>query len=155
MGDHDQSQTDEADHVIAPIISIHIHSNYNPNNHDNDIALLKMKRPMTFKDHIQPICIPSYGALKYTLLTNLKFLYAQFSLIRKGSTCHKGLGCWLGKEVSCLKLSALGADGSENTAHILPRMHQVDQIHTRANHQKHVVRRKQRYRLLPGVIFFT
>jgi len=65
MGDHDQLKMDDADHVIAPIISIRIHLSYNPDNHDNDIALLKMKQPIKFRDHIQPICIPSYGTMKY------------------------------------------------------------------------------------------
>lgn len=69
MGDHDQTQTDEADHVIASVKRIRLHSNYNPNNHDNDIALLEMHRPIKFQEHIQPICIPSHGAIKF-LLTN-------------------------------------------------------------------------------------
>lgn len=61
MGDHDQRQTHEADHVVALVKKIHMHKNYNQGNNDNDIALLELLQPITFREHIQPICIPSYG----------------------------------------------------------------------------------------------
>lgn len=36
-----------------------IHPNYNDNNRANDIALLKLLKPVTFNDKIQPACLPT------------------------------------------------------------------------------------------------
>lgn len=38
---------------------IHIHPRYNwRENLDRDIALLKLKKPVAFSDHIHPVCLP-------------------------------------------------------------------------------------------------
>ena len=34
------------------------HPMYNPRNYDNDIAILKLKSPLTFNDNVQPACLP-------------------------------------------------------------------------------------------------
>lgn len=59
MGDHDQMQSDEAEHVIATVKRFFKAKDYS--NKENDIALLEMTRPIKFQKHIQPACIPSYG----------------------------------------------------------------------------------------------
>ena len=35
-----------------------VHRNYNPQNFDNDIALLELDPPVIFRPHISPICLP-------------------------------------------------------------------------------------------------
>ncbi|XP_030639723.1 complement C1r-A subcomponent [Chanos chanos] len=45
------------------IASIHIHPQYQGNNNfDNDIALIKLARPLTFNSEVQPLCLPPEGA---------------------------------------------------------------------------------------------
>jgi len=35
------------------------HRDFNPKNFNNDIALIKLRKPVTFKKHIQPVCLPN------------------------------------------------------------------------------------------------
>lgn len=45
--------------------SIHIHPEYNnPNlvDFNNDIALIKLQEPLTFRTSIMPVCLPAEGA---------------------------------------------------------------------------------------------
>lgn len=47
------------------VASVHVHPGYNnPNNIDynNDIALLKLKEPLTFNTNVMPVCLPAEGA---------------------------------------------------------------------------------------------
>ncbi|KAK2909182.1 hypothetical protein Q8A67_005019 [Cirrhinus molitorella] len=37
------------------------HANYRPEGHSYDIALIKLKLPLSFNDQVAPICLPSYG----------------------------------------------------------------------------------------------
>merc|ERR1711936_730082 len=39
--------------------SITLHENYNPNNINNDVAILKLKTPLTFNDKVRPACLPA------------------------------------------------------------------------------------------------
>jgi Trypsin len=71
LGDHDQLNKDEANHVDAWVTKIHMHSEFDPDSFDNDIALLELKQPIKFKKHIQPACVPSYGAKKCTEIIGL------------------------------------------------------------------------------------
>ncbi|KAH0629214.1 hypothetical protein JD844_011111 [Phrynosoma platyrhinos] len=38
--------------------AIIIHSGYNNENHDNDVALLKLTRSVRYNKYVQPICLP-------------------------------------------------------------------------------------------------
>ncbi|XP_017284517.1 transmembrane protease serine 13a [Kryptolebias marmoratus] len=40
---------------------IRINENYNSNTNDQDVALLKLKEPVTFSDKLQPACLPTFG----------------------------------------------------------------------------------------------
>lgn len=51
------------------VASIHVHSGYNnPNKLDfnNDIAMLKLKEPLTFNTNIMPVCLPPEDAMYET-----------------------------------------------------------------------------------------
>merc|ERR1712212_350725 len=43
----------------AFVESITLHENYNPNNINNDVAILKLKTPLTFNSKVQPACLPA------------------------------------------------------------------------------------------------
>lgn len=40
-----------------------VHRDYNPNNFDNDIALLELESPFILQPHVVPICLPEKGEL--------------------------------------------------------------------------------------------
>ncbi|KAG7174978.1 Proclotting enzyme-like 8 [Homarus americanus] len=58
LGEHDLNRTDEAVHEDFDIMSRTIHADFNPVSFANDIAILKLDRPVTFRDAIQPVCLP-------------------------------------------------------------------------------------------------
>uniref|UniRef100_A0A3Q3L232 complement subcomponent C1r n=2 Tax=Mastacembelus armatus TaxID=205130 RepID=A0A3Q3L232_9TELE len=73
------------DHPTAYAASIHIHPNYtNTNNLDfnNDIALIKLKDPITFNASIMPICLPEE---RDTYLTGLIGLVSGYGLTKNNS----------------------------------------------------------------------
>ncbi|ELW53211.1 Transmembrane protease serine 2 [Tupaia chinensis] len=45
---------------IEKVIS---HSNYDSNNKNNDIALMKLQTPLTFNDKVKPVCLPNPGLM--------------------------------------------------------------------------------------------
>jgi secreted trypsin-like serine protease len=41
------------------VASITLHENYNPNTNNNDVAILKLKTPLTINDKVKPACLPA------------------------------------------------------------------------------------------------
>jgi len=56
--DFNVNSTFEVDFAVEKIIS---HSAYNRRTYVNDIAILKLKEPITFTGRIKPLCLPSKG----------------------------------------------------------------------------------------------
>ncbi|XP_059482715.1 trypsin 5G1-like [Neocloeon triangulifer] len=64
IGDHDQTINSETIHtMMRPLSQIHVHKQYNAQTHVNDIALLKLRKPVKFNEGIQPACLPSSATL--------------------------------------------------------------------------------------------
>ncbi|XP_038594481.1 transmembrane protease serine 9-like [Micropterus salmoides] len=51
--------------VTQTISQTIIHPDYNPNNHDNDLCLLKLSSPVTFSIYILPVCLAATGSTFY------------------------------------------------------------------------------------------
>ncbi|CAL9698398.1 unnamed protein product [Knipowitschia caucasica] len=69
LGKHNRAQFERGEEKIVAIDEIIVHPKYNwKENLNRDIALLHMKRPITFSDRIHPICLPS-KAVARTLMT--------------------------------------------------------------------------------------
>ncbi|XP_064543788.1 serine protease grass-like [Drosophila montana] len=50
------------------------HADYLPGTNHNDIALIKLARPVEFKQHIRPICLPINATLQQTAESNENFV---------------------------------------------------------------------------------
>lgn len=59
IGKHSRTRYERNIEKISMLEKIYIHPRYNwRENLDRDIALLKLKKPITFSDHIHPVCLP-------------------------------------------------------------------------------------------------
>lgn len=47
--------------VVRKVKRMIVHRDYNPNNFDNDIALLELEQPYQLQPHVVPICLPTKG----------------------------------------------------------------------------------------------
>ncbi|XP_043828130.1 prothrombin, partial [Dromiciops gliroides] len=73
IGKHQRSKYERSMEKIAKLEKIILHPKYNwKENLDRDIALLKLKQPITFTDFIHPICLPSKETVKKLLLSGYK-----------------------------------------------------------------------------------
>lgn len=61
FGDHDQHITSESKAIQRAVISITKHRHFDPDTYNNDIALLKLRKPIVFSKIIKPICLPRYN----------------------------------------------------------------------------------------------
>lgn len=59
LGEHDLGREDEAKHEDFEILSQTLHPSYNsPTSFANDIAILKLSRPVKFRKGLVPVCLP-------------------------------------------------------------------------------------------------
>lgn len=58
LGDHDQFVTSETEAIQRAVSAIIRHRNFDQNTYNHDIALLRLRKPVTFNKGIQPICLP-------------------------------------------------------------------------------------------------
>ncbi|XP_069702855.1 trypsin-1 [Periplaneta americana] len=61
LGDHDQYQTDETPAIMRAVSAIIRHRNFDVNTYNHDIALLKLRKPVTFTKRVRPVCLPQSG----------------------------------------------------------------------------------------------
>lgn len=74
------------------------HESYDPNQNFNDIALLKLPRPVSFSEFISPVCLPLSEDLQDQLKIGRIFTVIGWGVTEKGSdtlseTTHS-LGKW-------------------------------------------------------------
>lgn len=58
LGDHDQFITTETQAIMRAVSAIIRHRNFDSNTYNHDIALLKLRKPVTFSKTIKPVCLP-------------------------------------------------------------------------------------------------
>ena len=60
-GEHDLKTASGYEQAI-PIAEIILHPSYNPNNYDNDLALVKLSRKAALNDRVRTACLPDQTA---------------------------------------------------------------------------------------------
>jgi len=68
LGDHDWTDSSEADSFRRSVLTVKIHPQYMiPNNLNNDVCLLKLDKPISFPAHpnVRPICLPKDASNSY------------------------------------------------------------------------------------------
>ncbi|XP_014253064.2 trypsin-1-like isoform X2 [Cimex lectularius] len=58
-GDHDQYVTTDSPAIMRAVSSIIRHRNFDVNSYNHDIALLKLRKPVSFTKNIRPVCLPN------------------------------------------------------------------------------------------------
>ena len=59
LGEHQRGANEGREQNI-PVEKIIYHETFNHQNLQNDIALIKLKRPILFNSHVSPICLPNF-----------------------------------------------------------------------------------------------
>ncbi|KAL0881591.1 hypothetical protein ABMA27_001420 [Loxostege sticticalis] len=58
LGDHDQTITTESAAIMRAVTAIVRHRSFDADSYNNDIALLKLRKPVNFSKIIKPVCLP-------------------------------------------------------------------------------------------------
>lgn len=58
LGDHDQTITTESAAIMRAVTAVIRHGQFDSDSYDNDIALLKLRKPVNFSRIIKPVCLP-------------------------------------------------------------------------------------------------
>lgn len=99
LGDHDQFITSESQAIMRAVSAIIRHRNFDSNTYNHDIALLKLRKPVTFSKTIKPVCLPTdnddpAGEWIYFSFKNKLILKTIWWFKRQNRNC-----CWLGKNI--------------------------------------------------------
>lgn len=61
LGDHDQYVNTDGVAVMRAVRAIIRHRNFDMNSFNHDIALLRLRKPVSFSKSIKPVCLPDAG----------------------------------------------------------------------------------------------
>lgn len=64
LGDHDQTITTESAAIMRAVTAIVRHRSFDADSYNNDIALLKLRKPVNFSKIIKPVCLPPASKLQ-------------------------------------------------------------------------------------------
>jgi len=89
VGTYDYTAT-EAGSVTAQVSHIYMHPSYkSPRPMSNDVALLRLSSPLTYNDHIRPVCLPSN--IDDLLVTGKNVFVTGWGATSQGGSVSKGL----------------------------------------------------------------
>lgn len=63
LGDYDQFVTTETPAIMRAVSAIIRHRNFDSNTYNHDIALMKLRKRVTFSKTIAPVCVPADPSL--------------------------------------------------------------------------------------------
>lgn len=58
LGEYDFSSPDETRSLDFSVLEIRVHRDFDYISYENDIAMVKMRRPTVFNSYIWPVCLP-------------------------------------------------------------------------------------------------
>lgn len=61
LGDHNQFIATESQAIMRAVSAIIRHRNFDAESYNHDIALLRMRKPVSFSKIIKPVCLPKIG----------------------------------------------------------------------------------------------
>ncbi|XP_063244255.1 transmembrane protease serine 9-like [Bacillus rossius redtenbacheri] len=62
LGDHDQFNATETPVILRMVSAVIRHRNFDVNSYNHDIALLRLRKPITYTKRVRPVCLPQDDA---------------------------------------------------------------------------------------------
>jgi len=83
LGEYDFGSNNETQYIDYKASDIRLHPDYDLATHKNDIALVKLNRPVIYNSFIRPICLPKTNMEVYTKSAVVagKNIVAKFSML--------------------------------------------------------------------------
>nr|XP_036214104.1 trypsin zeta-like [Bactrocera oleae] len=103
FGDHDQHITSESKAIQRAVSAIIKHRNFNPDSYNNDIALLKLRKPMTFSKIIKPVCLPRFNYDPAGIIQSFKSHYRKCLVREQILAAEGGIMAKFLKSISILR----------------------------------------------------
>ncbi|XP_045617610.1 venom serine protease Bi-VSP isoform X2 [Procambarus clarkii] len=81
LGEHDLSKENETVHEDFGIQTKTFHANFNPVSYANDIAIIKLDKPVTFRKGIKAVCLPLPGRFHNNSLVGIPGIVAGWGAV--------------------------------------------------------------------------
>ncbi|PRD23397.1 UNVERIFIED_CONTAM: Proclotting enzyme [Trichonephila clavipes] len=87
LGAHDLRDNNEADAIDISVDAVRRHEQFDPRTYKNDIAVLRLSRPVQFSNATSPVCLP-YDSLRNEDLTGKTSTVTGFGTIAFSKFLH-------------------------------------------------------------------